>query len=154
MLFPTQRSSAQDGEMRYFYRSSTTRQLDLAFGDIFGAILDLESELCTEMQDQVLTHSTLLYSLSGLAAQLDCMIALTRAAENHRMTRPNIVCGGQTSTIVRGRHILQECCVDQFIPNDSHIESGSLTLITGPNWSGKRSVLIDHINYLTGRGNS
>ena len=66
-----------DGEMRYFYRNETTRNLDNKFGDIFGAILDLESELFTELTDGVLLNGTLLFSLSALSAQLDCLIALT-----------------------------------------------------------------------------
>ena len=42
-------------------------------------------------------YSTLLYSLNGLAAQFDCTIALTRAVENLRMTRPIIVCARKRS---------------------------------------------------------
>jgi DNA mismatch repair protein MSH5 len=90
--------------------------------------------MCTD----VMQHGQLLYSLSGLAAQLDALIALTLAAENYRMCRPEIREGGSTN-IVRGRHILQEMTVDTFIPNDTDIgpSSGLVKLITGPNYSGK-----------------
>ena len=46
----------------------------------FGAILDMEKELYDQMVDSVMAEQDLLFSISGLAAQLDCLIALAMAA--------------------------------------------------------------------------
>ena len=76
----------------------------------------METELYVDMQNEILHEADLLYSLSDLAAQLDCLIALSLAAENYQLCRPIISEGGRT-VITRGRHLLQESCVDLFIPN-------------------------------------
>ena len=116
--FSSKSDSAMQGEQRYYFRNQTTMQMDNNFGDIHGAIIDMEKELYVDMQNDILDQSELLFSLSGLAAQLDCIIALALAAEDCRLCRPNISAGGRT-TVTRGRHLLQELCCDTFIPNDT-----------------------------------
>lgn len=92
----------------------------------------------------------MLRSLCVLAAQLDCLVALSMAAENYRMCRPEIKPKGCATQIVRGRHLLQELSVNTFIPNDTHIGCGTgmIKLITGPNFSGK-SVYMKQVGLIT-----
>ena len=71
------------------------------------------------------------------------------AAENLKLCRPVISEHGET-VIHKGRHILQEMCVDTFIPNDTecHANAGLIKVVTGPNFSGK-SVYIKQVALIT-----
>ena len=143
------KEGSSNGETRYFFRNRGTDHMDSTFGNIFGAILDMEKEMYDDMQKDVLAHKDLLFSLSGLAAQLDCLVALAMAAENLKLCRPVISEHGET-VIHKGRHILQEMCVDTFIPNDTecHANAGLIKVVTGPNFSGK-SVYIKQVALIT-----
>eukprot|EP01052_Picozoa_sp_SAG31_P020612 SAG31_NODE_1558_length_7885_cov_2.567300_8_plen_112_part_00 len=92
----------------------------------------MEKELFVDMQDDILEKAALLYSLSDLASNVDCLIALALAAENYKLCRPDIIDSGAT-VVVRGRHLLQELCVDVFIPNDANVGPGTgcVKVITG-----------------------
>lgn len=55
-------------------------------------------------------------------------------AKQYGLTRPII---GDGIIISQGRHLLQEMFVPSFIPNDFCPESKKVTILTGPNSSGK-----------------
>lgn len=101
------------------------------------------------MVEAVMAEQDFLFSISGLVAQLDCLIALSIAAEDLRLCRPCLSTDGET-IIDNGRHLLQEMCVDTFIPNNTecHVQAGLIKVLTGPNYSGK-SVYIKQVGLIT-----
>eukprot|EP01043_Picozoa_sp_COSAG02_P062632 COSAG02_NODE_8689_length_2478_cov_13.980210_4_plen_210_part_00 len=109
----------------------------------------MEKELYDDMVEAVMAEQDLLFSISGLVAQLDCLIALSVAAEDLRLCRPSLSIDGET-VIENGRHLLQEMCVDTFIPNNTecHVQAGLIKVLTGPNYSGK-SVYIKQVGLIT-----
>jgi DNA mismatch repair protein MSH5 len=115
---------------------------------------------------RVLEHKDTLITASDLCGELDCLVALALGARKYQFNRPQMT----TANVIRikgGRHPLQELTVPVYIANDcfigggigddneidrhgspsqesavqESIESPSMLLMTGPNYSGKSVYL-------------
>ena len=115
---------------------------------ILGAedkILSLEGRLFTElvldMQDfipQIQINATLL-------AQLDCLLAFAKTAEENRYVRP-VIDSTEVLDIKQGRHpvIEQELPIGEpYVPNDILLDNDrqQIMIITGPNMAGKSALM-------------
>ncbi|CAN6457480.1 unnamed protein product [Victoria cruziana] len=131
-------------EKRFFYRTSRTRELDLAFGDIFHKILDMERAIIRELTTQTQDFFAYILAAVKFSAELDCYLSLALVARENNYVRP-ILTEDSVIDIENGRHMLQEMTVDTFVPNGTRInESGLINIITGPNYSGK-SIYIKQV---------
>uniref|UniRef100_A0A5K3EGB8 MUTSd domain-containing protein n=1 Tax=Mesocestoides corti TaxID=53468 RepID=A0A5K3EGB8_MESCO len=126
-----------NGDLTY-YRTETTQELDRRYGDVMYAILDAETSIMHELQEEILKSAKPLLQLLDYVTELDCLCALATAASKMNGVRPRIV-PGNSIRIKRGRHILYEALHPNYRTNSfaSPGENGSVTLITGPNASGK-----------------
>lgn len=70
------------------------------------------------------------------------MLALAVAARDYNMVKPTMTTD-KVLHITQGRHILQELCVNIFVPNDTRCdnEDGFIKILSGPNASGKSVYL-------------
>ncbi|KAF3788361.1 DNA mismatch repair protein [Nymphaea thermarum] len=131
-------------EKRFFYRTSKTRELDLAFGDIYHKILDMERAIIRELTSQTQDFFVHILVAVNFSAELDCYLSLALVAQQNNYVRP-ILTEDPVIDIQNGRHMLQEMTVDTFVPNGTRIdESGLINIITGPNYSGK-SIYIKQV---------
>jgi hypothetical protein len=80
---------------------------------------------------------------------LSSLLAFAEASKKYNYTRPNVVESGVIE-IVRGRHPLQQFCVELFVENSTKLGTSAsgdgikAMLLTGPNCSGKSvSCLVD-----------
>ncbi|XP_071954087.1 mutS protein homolog 5-like isoform X2 [Antedon mediterranea] len=127
---------------RVHYKSAGTNALDEKLGDTQCVITDHETQIMHRLQNSILERSAVLLKVMDLAAELDCLLALTVAAMENNYVRPEL----KTDNIIEiygGRHPLQEICVGTFVPNDTY-SGGShrkMKLLTGPNASGKSVYL-------------
>lgn len=79
---------------------------------------------------------------------LHSLVAFSDVAKEFSLSKPDMVQENIIS-IEKGRHILQQICASEFVPNDFH-SSMNTTLIkifTGPNASGK-SVYLKQVNFI------
>ncbi|KAK3423983.1 hypothetical protein EUGRSUZ_F00744, partial [Eucalyptus grandis] len=130
--------SDNDGEMmRFFYRTTKTRELDDLLGDLHHKILDMERAIIRDLILHILTFSAHLLEAVNFAAEVDCFLSLALVACQNNYVRPTLT-EETLLDIQNGRHVLQEMTVDTFIPNDTKIfNDGRINIITGPNYSGK-----------------
>ncbi|KAL3733471.1 hypothetical protein ACJRO7_022920 [Eucalyptus globulus] len=130
--------SDNDGEMmRFFYRTTKTRELDDLLGDLHHKILDMERAIIIDLILHILTFSAHLLEAVNFAAEVDCFLSLALVAHQNNYVRPTLT-EETLLDIQNGRHVLQEMTVDTFIPNDTKIfNDGRINIITGPNYSGK-----------------
>ncbi|XP_039170677.1 DNA mismatch repair protein MSH5 isoform X4 [Eucalyptus grandis] len=130
--------SDNDGEMmRFFYRTTKTRELDDLLGDLHHKILDMERAIIRDLILHILTFSAHLLEAVNFAAEVDCFLSLALVARQNNYVRPTLT-EETLLDIQNGRHVLQEMTVDTFIPNDTKIfNDGRINIITGPNYSGK-----------------
>nr|XP_055053213.1 mutS protein homolog 5 isoform X2 [Misgurnus anguillicaudatus] len=127
---------------RLHYRSARTKELDSMLGDLHCDIIDLEMAVMRDLQTAVLQRSVCLYKVMALCAELDCLIALAQASQDHGYCCPTLT-PDQRLALIESRHPLLELCTPVFVSN-TYISSetdGKVKVITGPNSSGKSIYL-------------
>ena len=122
------------------FKTQRTMELDNRYGDIYSDMKDRENEILLNLQSAVLkTTDTLLYILEG-ASILDCLLAFATVAGQNHYCRPTVN-NSIDIDIVNGRHPLLEQLSSNFIPNDTSMSEKRVSIITGPNSSGKSVYL-------------
>lgn len=129
-----------------YFKDAITQDLDEELGDIFATICDLEIEISYDLAQRVLADEKLLIDVSELCGELDSLLALAHGAVQHNLVRPRLT-EQNCVEIKGGRHLLQEMTVASFVPNDTFLSGGAeshgpaMTILTGPNYSGKSVYL-------------
>ena len=97
--------------------------------------LSLREEACGRLQE--ISESALRLTL------FDVLCALAEVADELRYCRPEIISNRQLLDIEEGRHPVIETLTENFIPNDTALDSEKeqLWIITGPNMSGKSTFM-------------
>ena len=105
---------------------------------------ELEYERFVELRARLSEASARLLSLSARLSHLDVLVALAEVAVSERWVCP-VVDDQLKIEIVGGRHPMVEAALDEerFVPNDVLLdpEVRRLVILTGPNMSGKSTVL-------------
>uniref|UniRef100_A0A8D9AFU7 MutS protein homolog 5 n=2 Tax=Cacopsylla melanoneura TaxID=428564 RepID=A0A8D9AFU7_9HEMI len=122
------------------------RQLDECLGDSQMSILEQESRIMMNLIAYIQSNISPLIKLLDLIAELDCLFALSIAAQEHNLTCPTILPPGSGIQIKNGRHPLQELNVESFVPND--FQAQKVHILTGPNACGKSVYLKQVTNAL------
>jgi DNA mismatch repair protein MSH5 len=162
-------------EGQVYFKTAEVREMDDHFGDVYGIISDREIEISHELAQFVLQYEELFTACSDVCGELDALLALAQGAKTYNLVRPRMTLEN-TIQIEKGRHILQERTVSQFIPNDTFVVGGagnnesdadprlglsscqsssvthegkpSMLVLTGPNYSGK-SVYLKQVALIT-----
>lgn len=120
-----------------YFKNEQCYMLDGELGDIHGALTDLEAKAVRYLESKVLPSALAYYQACSIAAEVDCLVALADAANEHNWVRPIIESDYIGIDIENGRHALQELILPSFIPNSTKAKGGDVHIITGPNCSGK-----------------
>ena len=115
---------------------------------ILGAedkILALETRLFNELVMAMQEFIPQIQINATLLAQLDCLLAFAKAAEENKYVRP-VIDNSEVLDIHQGRHpvIEQELPIgEEYVPNDILLdnERQQIIIITGPNMAGKSALL-------------
>ncbi|CRK19707.1 hypothetical protein BN1708_000372 [Verticillium longisporum] len=134
---------------------------------------DLEVEILHNLAVDVMVHEDALLAAADICGELDALVAMALAAGKYGWTAPKVTMSNVLS-IRAGRHPLQELVLPLYIPNDCYLSGGedhetpglgfesrssghlpmstsecaSMTVLTGPNHSGK-SVHLKHVALIT-----
>ncbi len=103
----------------------------------------LEYALFVELRDRVCAHIERLQALAQALAWLDVVSAFADVAADRRYQRPTLS-DDRVLHLEAARHpVVESMDLDQpFVPNDLHLDdSGHLVILTGPNMSGKSTVM-------------
>ncbi len=104
----------------------------------------LEEDLFRQLRLQVADEGRRIQASAAVVAQLDVLAALAEVANRRNYCRP-LVDDGPNISIEEGRHPTVEASVPRgtFVPNDIQLdnESRQVIIITGPNMSGKSTIL-------------
>jgi len=124
-----------------YLKNDAMMLLDETPGDIDGAIKDLEAEIVSNLEDEILEEENDLRETFLALSELDCILSFAIVAKDRNYVRPHILGddGEQVVVIRNGRHPLQEILVNgDFVPNDTDIgDEKRINIVTGPNFSGK-----------------
>jgi DNA mismatch repair protein MutS len=104
----------------------------------------LEEDLFRQLRLQVADEGHRIQASAAVVAELDVLAALAEVANRRNYCRP-VVDDGPTIAIEEGRHPTVEASVPRgtYVPNDIQLdnESRQVIIITGPNMSGKSTIL-------------
>ena len=125
-----------------------TQELKEYEENILGAedkILSLEAKLFGELVMAMQEFIPQLQINASLMAQLDCLLAFAKTAEDNRYVRP-VIDTSDVLDIRQGRHpvIEQELPIGEpYVPNDILLDGDrqQIVIITGPNMAGKSALL-------------
>ena len=108
----------------------------------------LEYELFTSVREEIGNEADRMAAVADALAELDCLASLAAVAVANDYVRPEI--GGDAIRIEAGRHPVVERTEPAFVPNDTDLADTDVTIITGPNMSGKSTYMrqVAHIAVL------
>jgi len=129
-------------EVEYF-KCDRTSKLDEDLGDIHGAIVDMEAAIVRDLEAVILVDLNCINPAIQRCAEIDCLISMSSAALEYDWRCPQVNVLDDIS-IQGGRHPLQELAVPIFVENDTEAPQGTVSIVTGPNYSGK-SVYIRQV---------
>jgi DNA mismatch repair protein MutS len=134
----TRRQTLKNAER--FYTPELKRREDEIIGAAERADT-LEYELFREVRESVATETERLQDLADALAELDGVATLAAVAVARDYARPAFHGSGGGIDIEAGRHPVVEVTEERFVPNDAGLPPGSVTLVTGPNMSGKSTYM-------------
>jgi len=134
----TRRQTLKNAER--FYTPELKRREDEIIGAAERAD-KLEYDLFREVRESVAAETERLQDLADALAELDALATLAAVAVDRDYARPAFHDDGGEIDIEAGRHPVVESTQDQFVPNDAALPPGSVTLVTGPNMSGKSTYM-------------
>jgi len=132
----TRRQTLKNAER--FYTPELKRREDEILGAAERADT-LEYERFREVRASVAAETDHLQTVADALAELDALATLAAVAVDRDYARPTFHDGG--IEIEAGRHPVVEATQERFVPNDADLPSGSVTLVTGPNMSGKSTYM-------------
>jgi len=124
----------------------TTPELRDVEKKVLGAeerIIQLETELFTELCRQVATETKRIQMTARALAALDALASAAETSARQRYGRP-VMHDGDELEIVQGRHpVIEAFAEEPFVPNSLYLNNSTdrLLIITGPNMGGKSTVL-------------
>ncbi len=120
-----------------------TEQLKLEEEKILGAqekIEQLEFSLYQDLLKKIAVHTAAIQDVARKITLLDVLCSLGKVALEQNYCRPEIV-AEPVIDLKRSRHPVIEVMQENFVPNDVRIQPGEMLIITGPNMSGKSSLM-------------
>jgi DNA mismatch repair protein MutS len=128
------------------FTTSKLRNLENEITNAKSQISIIESEIFSEITNQIASNLENLSSTATAVAYIDVIISLATLAVENKYTKP-IIDDSDDFYIENGRHPVVEQAIKQknkldFIANDCNLNPGQkLWLITGPNMAGKSTFL-------------
>jgi DNA mismatch repair protein MutS len=132
----TRRQTLKNAER--FYTPELKRREDEILGAAERADT-LEYERFREVRASVAAETDRIQAVADALAELDALAALAAVAVDRNYARPTFHDEG--IAVEAGRHPVVESTQDRFVPNDADLPPGSVTLVTGPNMSGKSTYM-------------
>jgi DNA mismatch repair protein MutS len=105
--------------------------------------LELETQQFERLRERIVAAGDRLTELTRALATLDVVVNLGEVAARYGYRRPQMESSGDPIRIEEGRHPVVERIGDEFVPNDSDLDSetGDIVVLTGPNMGGKSTYL-------------
>ncbi len=105
-------------------------------------MISLEYALYTQLMAKCAQQTVEIQKVAEKLASLDVFCSLATVACLHNYVRPRFVdVSEDVLEIIDGRHPVVEQLQNDFIPNSVKMNSGEMMIITGPNTSGKSTVM-------------
>ncbi len=118
------------------------KEIEDKISNLDEKIIDLEYTLFCNVRDEISEKLAQVYLFSDLLAELDVLTCFAATALKNKYCQPQII-DDSTLIIEDGRHAVVEYLQQDtgFVPNSVQLEKNELHIITGPNMSGKSTLI-------------
>ncbi|MCM8804693.1 MAG: DNA mismatch repair protein MutS, partial [Candidatus Omnitrophica bacterium] len=105
-------------------------------------IILLENEIIEKIKEEILKNSHKINLANLTIAKIDVLLSFAEVSIENNYTKP-IVDKSYIIEIKEGRHPIVEKSVEEFVPNDTYLDTSEnhLLIITGPNMAGKSTYI-------------
>jgi len=102
----------------------------------------IENEIIEKVKEEILKNSHIINMINTNISKLDVLLSFSEIAIENNYTKPEVN-KGTIIEIKEGRHPMVEKSVEEFIPNDTYLDTSEnhLLIITGPNMAGKSTYI-------------
>ncbi len=129
-----------------YYKNDTMTGMDLEFGDLYTLLRDKEIDILYALKNRLLNSERFninaavkLYPYIG---HMDVMICFAIVSKDYFFNKPKICTEEGKRIKIKGSfHPLMKNEQRDFISNDINIKEKKIMVITGPNYSGKSTIL-------------
>ncbi|MGB9677285.1 MAG: DNA mismatch repair protein MutS, partial [Candidatus Ratteibacteria bacterium] len=105
-------------------------------------IINLENEIIEKVKDEILKNSHKINLANSTISKIDVLLSFAQVSVENNYTKP-VVDKSYVIDIKEGRHPIVEKSVEEFVPNDTYLDTSEnhLLIITGPNMAGKSTYI-------------
>ncbi|EPR77901.1 DNA mismatch repair protein Msh5, partial [Spraguea lophii 42_110] len=114
----------------FYYKNNITEELDKEYGDIKNNIEDRELEIMLKLKESIDSYKIYFNMLIDYIAIVDALHSLSLYAKRDNLVKPDIT---NQIEIEKGRNF--------FYPSNFSVVINKNTILTGPNSSGKTTLL-------------
>lgn len=124
-----------------YYKNDLMYSMDKSFGDLYSLIRDKEIEILYGLKSEIIGDLKQLIKPYALIGHIDVMIRFAIVSLNNNFCKPQIQDNENESTIeiIGSFHPLIK--KENFIKNNFEFKENKIIVITGPNYSGKSTLL-------------
>ncbi|ODV85617.1 hypothetical protein CANARDRAFT_179331, partial [[Candida] arabinofermentans NRRL YB-2248] len=121
-----------------YYKNKRMEAMDDYFGDIYSLIRDAEVEVLYALKDKVLMQQEMMVASYESLGEIDVLITFAKLSHSYCFTKPEMV----VEPIFQVKDCRHPLFLDDHISNDIEITKEKVMVLTGPNYSGKSSLLV------------
>lgn len=127
----------------FYYKNDTMVKLDTKYGDLYSLIRDKEIEILFSLKNKVLNDVTKLVSVYEFIGHIDILICFALVSINHKFNKPILLPNNEENNKIIDLKGSFHPLIDKpdFISNDIKVNKSKVIVITGPNFSGKSTIL-------------
>ncbi|MCS7179895.1 MAG: DNA mismatch repair protein MutS, partial [bacterium] len=105
-------------------------------------IVSIENDIIEKIKKEILANSHKINMINTTISKIDVLLSFAEVAIENNYVKP-IINESKIIDIKEGRHPIVEKSVEEFIPNDTYLDTteNHLLIITGPNMAGKSTYI-------------
>ncbi|MCX7917695.1 MAG: DNA mismatch repair protein MutS [bacterium] len=105
-------------------------------------IISIENDIIEKIKKEILANSHKINLINTTISKIDVLLSFAEVAIENNYVKP-IINESKIIDIKEGRHPIVEKSVEEFIPNDTYLDTteNHLLIITGPNMAGKSTYI-------------
>eukprot|EP00127_Corallochytrium_limacisporum_P005563 Clim_evm80s207 gene=Clim_evmTU80s207 len=140
---------AYEAQECLFLKNTSCCELDDEYGKANAMLVEQEARLYITLLKVIAESSRALIEGYQYVLEIECLVAFSLAATTWNLVNPTVYDGnagdGEQSTVIniqQGRHLMIEVLNSEMtVPNDFSTNKGHVSVVTGPNMSGKSVYL-------------
>lgn len=122
-----------------YYKTPQMIEMDNKFGDIALIIGDKQSEILFQLKERIMPLTDNFIQLYPIIGEIDVLVTFAKVSFNNKFCKPKMTVNEDLEIEDGFNPLIQ---VKDYIPNSFTMEKNKVFVLTGPNFSGKSTLLV------------